>query len=139
VVNDSAPGHRRCAVISMPEGRKVLLCALIASLGAPAVLTAVVLLINLERYGETDLSVAAHYGLAIWLFSLIATLAAAGLILMLRRAFAGRVNSLVLAAAVAALLVLLASMGLGHDAAISLSVAAAITFVAFVLAWLVLK
>jgi hypothetical protein len=123
----------------MLEGRRVLLCSLLASLVAPAVLTALALASNLERYGKTDLSVAAHYGLAIWFFSLIATFAAAILILILRRVSAGRVPLLALAAAVAAALVLMAFLSLDRDAALSLSMAAGATLLGFVLAWRVVR
>jgi hypothetical protein len=118
--------------LAMMDNRRVLLCAFLASLAAPIGLCTYAIA---DSPGEVDLLVVLNYGLAIWFFSLIATMTGALVILLLGKVFRGKVSAVALAAVLAVAIVIGAYLGLSRDGALSLSSVAAVTLLGFVLAW----
>jgi ABC-type proline/glycine betaine transport system permease subunit len=119
--------------MSVSEVQRTLLSSLLASLTAPVALGAWAAVTNLQSYERADVTIIFHYGLAIWLFSLPATVIGAVLILAIRRLFSNKAPTSVLAVAVTAALILVAYLGMSASAATTLSALACATLFVFVL------
>ena len=120
--------------MSVSEVQRTLLSSLLASLTAPVALGAWAAVTNLQSYERADVTIIFHYGLAIWLCSLPATVIGAVLILAIRRLFSNKAPTSVLAVAVTAALILVAYLGMSASAATTLSALACATLFVFVLA-----
>ncbi|MCB2037406.1 MAG: hypothetical protein KDF67_19715 [Ottowia sp.] len=116
--------------------QRVLLSALAASFAAPIGLSLWVAVINLRSYGRADWTVVLNYALAIWLFSLLATMGAALLIVFIRKVVSFKLSPGALASVMTAVLVAWAFITFDKGAAEMFSLVAMGTLLVFLIGML---
>lgn len=119
----------------LQEVLKVLLCSFIASFVFPVTLVFFAFVKNLNNCSSGCLLTVINYGTAIWLFSLIATLAGAIIMLALRKVTTATFSFPLLAITVTAALMLVAFLVIDFESALSLTMAMATTLIGFIFAW----